>query len=42
MLKVDSRIKFLQNFWDARIADKKAVEVPEEDLIEFFVDEVSK
>jgi hypothetical protein len=42
MLKMDDRIEFLKAFWDERIADKSSSEVPEEDLIEFFVDEVSK
>ena len=42
MLKIDGRIKFLQDFWDKRVVDKKATEVAEDDLIEFFVDEVSK
>ena len=42
MLKVDNRIEFLKDFWDERIIDKPASEVPEDDLIELFLDEVSK
>ena len=42
MLKVDNRIEFLKSFWDQIIVDKPASEVPEDDLIELFIDEVSK
>ena len=42
MLKIDNRIEFLKAFWDERIIDKQASEVPEDDLIELFLDEVSR
>ena len=42
MLKVDNRIEFLKSFWDQIIVDKSASEVSEDDLIELFIDEVSK
>ena len=42
MLKVDNRIEFLKSFWNKIIVDKPASEVPEDDLIELFLDEVSR
>ena len=42
MLKVENRIEFLKDFWNERIVDKPASEASEDDLIEFFIDEVSK
>ena len=38
----NERIEFLKAFWDERIIDKPASEVSEDDLIELFIDEVSK
>ena len=39
MLKTDSRIEVLKEFWNERKIDQPK---SEEELIEFFVDEVSK
>ena len=39
MLKTDNRIEFLEKFWNERRIDQP---LSNEDLIEYFVDEVSK
>ena len=39
MQKIDSRIEVLREFWDARRIDQPE---SDEELIEFFVDEVSR
>jgi hypothetical protein len=39
MLKIDNRIQFLEEFWNERRIDQPQ---SNEDLIEFFIDEVSK
>lgn len=39
MLKTDNRIEFLEKFWNQRRIDQPQ---SDEELIEFFVDEVSR
>ena len=39
MLKIDSRIEVLREFWDERRLDEPK---SDEELIEFFIDEVSR
>ena len=39
MQKIDARIEVLREFWDARRVDEPQ---SDEELIEFFVDEVSR